>query len=427
MQNFRFGTPAAKLHLQLSLTPPRKSTLPPQSTLSVETSVNYEKGRRIMMTNEQVMRYGRHLIMPEMGVVGQEKLMAAHVLMVGAGGLGSPSALYLAASGIGEMTIIDPDVVDLSNLQRQILHSTSGVGMPKVESAKARINEVNPNVKVNAIQDQLSNDNVRQLVRECDIVVDGTDNFQTRYMVNDACVFEKKLNVYGSIFRFDGQSTVFCDPEGPCYRCMFPEAPPPGMVPSCAEGGVLGILPGVIGVIQATEAIKLLIGKGDPLIGRLMTYDALAMKFREFKVRKDPTCPVCGPNPTITELQDYDYFCGLGHVETGEDSEPISAVTARQLKERIDAGEKITLLDVREPQEWDITHLPDARLIPLNDLPSRLNELDTADETVVYCHHGMRSARAIGLLQKMGFKKLKNLAGGIDAWAVNVDSDMPRY
>lgn len=380
-----------------------------------------------MMTNEQVMRYGRHLIMPEMGVEGQEKLMASKILMVGAGGLGSPSALYLAASGVGEMTIIDPDVVDLSNLQRQILHSTSSVGKPKVESAEARIKEVNPNVKVTAIQDQLSNDNVRQLVRECDIVVDGTDNFQTRYMVNDACIFEKKLNVYGSIFRFDGQSTVFCAEDGPCYRCLYPEAPPPGMVPSCAEGGVLGILPGIVGVIQATEAIKILIGKGNPLIGRLMLYDALAMKFRELKIRKDPSCPVCGPNPTITELQDYDYFCGIGHGEEGEDSEPISAVTSKQLKERIDAGEKITLLDVREPQEWDITHLPNARLIPLNDLPSRLNELDTADETVVYCHHGMRSSRAINLLQKMGFKKLKNLAGGIDSWAVNVDKDMPRY
>ncbi|MDF2440350.1 MAG: sulfur-carrier protein adenylyltransferase/sulfurtransferase [Abditibacteriota bacterium] len=381
-----------------------------------------------MMTNEQVMRYGRHLIMPEMGVQGQEKLIASKILMVGAGGLGSPSALYLAASGVGEMTIIDPDVVDLSNLQRQILHSTSSVGMPKVESAAARIKEVNPNVKVNAIQDQLSNDNVRQLVRECDIVVDGTDNFQTRYMVNDACIFEKKLNVYGSIFRFDGQSTVFCAEDGPCYRCLYPEAPPPGMVPSCAEGGVLGILPGIVGVVQATEAIKILIGKGNPLIGRLMLYDALAMKFRELKIRKDPNCPVCGPNPTITELQDYDYFCGIGHSEDGDvANEPLPVVTSKQLKERIDAGEKITLLDVREPQEWDITHLPNAKLIPLNDLPSRLNELDTADETVVYCHHGMRSARAIGLLQKMGFKKLKNLAGGIDSWAVNVDKDMPRY
>src|SRR4028118_483177 len=283
-----------------------------------------------MMTNEQVMRYGRHLIMPEVGVEGQEKINAAKVLLIGAGGLGSPSALYLAASGVGEMTIIDPDVVDLSNLQRQIIHDTSSVDVPKVESAKRRIAEVNPNVKVNAIQDMLSNANVRQLVREHDIVVDGTDNFQTRYMVNDACIFEKKLNVYGSIFRFDGQSTVFCDPEGPCYRCLYPEPPPPGMVPSCAEGGVLGILPGIIGVMQATEAIKLILGKGDPLIGRLLLYDALAMKFRELKIRKDPSCPVCSANPTITELQDYDYFCGIGSGTTlgGEGDEGAGQVVA---------------------------------------------------------------------------------------------------
>jgi len=380
-----------------------------------------------MLTNEQVMRYGRHLIMPEVGVTGQEKLKDAKILMVGAGGLGSPSALYLAASGIGEMTIIDPDVVDLSNLQRQILHDTSSVGTPKVESARRRIEEVNPNVKVNAIQDQLSNENVRQLVREHDLVVDGTDNFQTRYMVNDACIFEGKLNVYGSIFRFDGQSTVFCAPEGPCYRCLYPEPPPPGMVPSCAEGGVLGILPGVIGVIQATEAIKLILGKGEPLIGRLMLYDALAMKFRELKIRKDPECPVCSAHPTITELQNYEYFCGIHAEEAEETGQPIDQISAKQLKEMLDAGRKITLVDVREPQEWDIAHLPGAKLIPLGNVPERMNELDTADDIAVYCHHGMRSARAIGFLQKMGFQKLKNLAGGIDAWAINVDPDMPRY
>ncbi len=381
------------------------------------------------LTNQEVLRYGRHLIMPEMGVEGQEKLKAAKILMVGAGGLGSPSAVYLAASGIGEMTIIDPDVVDVSNLQRQILHDTSSVGVPKVESAKRRIAEINPHVKVNAIQDQLTNENVRELVREHTLVVDGTDNFQTRYMVNDACVFEKKLNVYGSIFRFDGQSTVFCDPDGPCYRCLYPEAPPPGMVPSCAEGGVLGILPGVVGVVQATEAIKLIIGKGRPLVGRLMLYDALDMKFRELKIRKDPECPVCGENPSITELQDYEFFCGYGRGNEGdEESEgPMEVINAKQLKEALAAGRKLTLLDVREPQEWDIATLPGAKLIPLNDLPSRMNELDTADDMVVYCHHGMRSARAIGFLQKMGFSKLKNLAGGIDAWASQVDTEMPRY
>ena len=383
-----------------------------------------------MMTNEQVMRYGRHLIMPEVGVEGQEKLNAAKLLLVGAGGLGSPSALYLAASGVGEITIIDPDVVDLSNLQRQILHDTTSVGTPKVESAKRRINEINPNVKVNAIQDKLTNENVRQLVRDHDLVVDGTDNFETRYMVNDACIFEGKPNVYGSIFRFDGQATVFCaqDQGGPCYRCLYPEPPPPGMVPSCAEGGVLGILPGVVGVIQATEAIKLIIGKGNPLIGRLMLYDALAMKFRELKIRKDPSCPVCSAHPTITELQDYQYFCGIGGDSEDESGgADVEQISARQLSEKLNNGGKVTLLDVREPQEWDITHLPGAKLIPLGDIVERMNELDTADETVVYCHHGMRSARAIGLLKKMGFSKLKNLAGGIDAWAMNVDKDMPRY
>lgn len=383
-----------------------------------------------MMTNEQVLRYGRHLIMPEVGVEGQEKINAAKILMIGAGGLGSPSALYLAASGVGEMTIIDPDVVDVSNLQRQVIHDTNSINVPKVESAKKRIAEINPHVKVNAIQDRLSNDNVRELVRNHDIVVDGTDNFQTRYMVNDACVFEGKLNVYGSIFRFDGQSTVFCDPEGPCYRCLYPEAPPPGMVPSCAEGGVLGILPGIVGVIQATEAIKLIIGKGRPLVGRLMLYDALEMKFRELKIRKDPSCPVCGPNRTITELQDYDYFCGYGSEEAGEDGEPsgpLAQITAKQLKEKLDSGKKVTLLDVREPQEWDITALPGAVKIPLGSIPERVNELDTADDIVVYCHHGMRSAKAINFLKKMGFEKLTNLAGGIDAWAINIDRDMPRY
>jgi molybdopterin/thiamine biosynthesis adenylyltransferase/rhodanese-related sulfurtransferase len=379
-----------------------------------------------MMTNEQVMRYGRHLIMPEVGVEGQEKLINSKILLVGAGGLGSPSALYLAASGVGEMTIIDPDVVDLSNLQRQIIHSTDSVGKPKAESAKERIAEINPNVKVNAIVDQLSNENVRELVRNHDIVVDGTDNFQTRYMVNDACIFEGKLNVYGSIFRFDGQSTVFCSPDGPCYRCLYPEPPPPGMVPSCAEGGVLGILPGIVGIVQATEAIKLIMGKGNPLIGRLMLYDALQMKFRELKIRKDPNCPVCGPNATIKELQDYEYFCGYGG-EAGEDSGPVAQVTAKQLKEQLDNGQKVTLLDVRSPEEWQITHLEGAKHIPLDDLPTRMNELDTADDMVVYCHHGMRSARAIGFLKKMGFEKLKNLAGGIDAWSVNVDQDTPRY
>lgn len=385
------------------------------------------------MTKEQVMRYGRHLIMPEVGVEGQEKINAAKVLLIGAGGLGSPSALYLAASGVGEITIIDPDVVDLSNLQRQVIHDTNSVGMPKVESAKKRINEINPNVKVNAIQDTVNNGNVLELVRSHDIVVDGTDNFQTRYMVNDACIFEGKLNTYGSIFRFDGQATVFGSPDGPCYRCLYPEPPPPGMVPSCAEGGVLGILPGMIGVMQATEAIKIIIGKGKPLIGRLLLYDALEMRFRELKIRKDPNCPVCSKNPTITELQDYEYFCGMGSGdalpgdENDENSGPTESISAANLKQLLDSGKKPVLLDVREPQEWDIVSLDGAVKIPLGSLPERMNELDTADDIVVYCHHGTRSQKAINFLKKMGFDKLTNLAGGIDAWAINVDRDMPRY
>lgn len=382
------------------------------------------------LTNEEVLRYGRHLIMPDVGMSGQKKLKDAKILMVGAGGLGSPSGLYLAASGIGEITIIDPDVVDASNLQRQLFHDTDKIGTPKVESAKARIAAINPNVKVNAIQDFLTNENVRQLIRDHDMVVDGTDNFQTRYMVNDACIFEKKLNVYGSIFQFDGQSTVFCAEDGPCYRCLYPEPPPPGMVPSCAEGGVLGILPGMIGVMQATEAIKLILGKGEPLIGRLLLYDALQMKFRELKIRKDPSCPVCGEHPTVTELQDYESFCGIiPHEEKseGDASAPIEQINAKQLQEAIADGRKVTLLDVREPQEWEITHLPNAKLIPLGEVPERVNELDSADDIVVYCHHGQRSQRAINFLRKMGFSKLKNLAGGIDSWAAHVDHEMPRY
>lgn len=383
------------------------------------------------LTNEEVLRYGRHLIMPEVGMAGQKKLKEAKILMVGAGGLGSPSGLYLAASGVGEITIIDPDIVDASNLQRQIFHGTAQIGTPKVESAKVRIAELNPNVKVNPIQDFLTNENVLELVRSHDMVVDGTDNFQTRYMVNDACIFENKPNVYGSIFRFDGQSTVFCAEDGPCYRCLYPEPPPPGLVPSCAEGGVLGILPGIVGIVQATEAIKLILGKGEPLIGRLLLYDALEMSFRELKIRKDPSCPVCGENPTIHELQDYESFCGIIPQEKEDEKDgapaPIEQISAKQLQETIDSGKKVTLLDVREPQEWEIAHLPDAKLIPLGDVPDRVNELDSSDEIVVYCHHGQRSQRAINFLRKVGFSRLKNLAGGIDSWAAQVDPEMPRY
>ena len=375
------------------------------------------------------MRYGRHLIMPEVGVDGQEKLKASKILMIGAGGLGSPSGLYLAASGVGEITILDPDTVDVSNLQRQILHDSSSVGVPKVESAKKRMNEVNPFVKINAIQDAVTTENVMELVASHDLVVDGTDNFETRYIVNDACVLNKKLNVYGSIFRFDGQSTIFCAEDGPCYRCLYPEPPPPGMVPSCAEGGVLGILPGIVGTIQATEAIKLIIGQGHSLVGRLMIYDALAMTFRTLKVRKDPDCPICSAKPKITSLlpaSDYRHLCGISEEEVGVDPAQIEAISARNSAPLLHSGEA-KFLDVRSPEEWQITHLPGAIHIPLDDLLTRVNELDSAQDYVVYCHHGMRSAKAIGGLQKLGFKKLKNMAGGIDAWSQNVDENVPRY
>ncbi len=382
-----------------------------------------------MLTNQEIMRYGRHLIMPEVGVTGQEKLKAAKLLMIGAGGLGSPSALYLAASGVGEITILDPDTVDVSNLQRQILHDSSSVGVPKVESAKRRMNEVNPFVKINAIQDSVSTENVMELVASHDLVVDGTDNFETRYIVNDACVLNKKLNVYGSIFRFDGQSTVFCADDGPCYRCLFPEPPPPGMVPSCAEGGVLGILPGIVGTIQATEAIKIIMGVGNTLVGRLLIYDALAMTFRTLKVRKDPDCPICSANPKITSLlpaSEYRHLCGITEEEIGVDPTQIEQISVKNAAPLLQ-NKTAQFLDVRSPEEWEITRLPGAIHIPLDDLLSRVNELNTAQEYVVYCHHGTRSAKAIGGLQKLGFKKLKNLAGGIDAWSQKVDESVPRY
>lgn len=381
-----------------------------------------------MLNNQEIMRYGRHLIMPEVGVTGQEKLKAAKILMIGAGGLGSPSGLYLAASGVGEITILDPDTVDVSNLQRQILHDSSSVGVPKVESAKKRMNEVNPFVKINAIQDSVTTENVMELVASHDLVVDGTDNFETRYIVNDACVLNKKLNVYGSIFRFDGQSTIFCAEDGPCYRCLYPEPPPPGMVPSCAEGGVLGILPGIVGTIQATEAIKLIIGGGQPLVGRLLIYDALAMTFRTLKVRKDPDCPICSAKPTITSLlpsSEYRHLCGISEEEVGVDPAQIEQISAKKAAPLL--GSDTKFIDVRSIEEWEITHLPNAIHIPLDDLLTRVNELDSAQDYVVYCHHGMRSAKAIGGLQKLGFKKLKNLAGGIDSWSQNVDESVPRY
>src|SRR3989338_6117954 len=382
------------------------------------------------LSQDEILRYSRHLIMPEVGVEGQQKLKAGKVLLIGTGGLGSPASLYLAAAGGGTLGLVDFCNVDFSNLQRQILHSTRTVGKPKVESAKERLAQINPNVKVVTYDEMLTKDNILRIIKDYEIVLDGTDNFQTRYLVNDACVFTKKPFVYGSIFRFDGQATVFYPGKGPCYRCLFAEPPPPGMVPSCAEGGVLGILPGVIGVIQATEVVKLLLGKGDLLIGRLLLYDALKMNFREVKFRRNPKCPVCGDNPTLKELIDYDAFCGVSRGQEDKNNEAkmgLPEISAKELKAKMDREEKFVLIDVREPNEFEINKIPGAKLIPLGTLPERVSELDSADEIVIHCHFGGRSAKACELLQKIGYKKVKNLAGGIDAWSQDVDPSCPRY
>jgi adenylyltransferase/sulfurtransferase len=383
----------------------------------------------IDFSNDEIARYSRHLIMPEVTLEGQRKLKASKVLCIGTGGLGSPIGLYLAAAGVGTIGLVDFDIVDYSNLQRQILHGTKDVGRKKLNSARDRIKDVNPNVQVVLHDAMFRSDNALQIAEAYDIVIDGTDNFPTRYLSNDVCVFLKKPNIYGSIFRFEGQCTVFAPHlGGPCYRCLYPEPPPPGMVPSCAEGGVLGVLPGVIGVMQAIEAVKLIVGIGEPLIGRLVHFDALAMKFREFKVRKDPKCPVCSENPTITTLIDYDEFCGIPQAKAAEEAEaPIPELTPEELKAKIDRGEKFVLLDVRETFEWDIVRLPGARLIPLSELHSRMSELDSADEIVLYCKIGPRSAKAVRQLQKAGFGKLWNLEGGIAAWSERVDATVPKY
>src|SRR5438477_6794773 len=377
------------------------------------------------LTNDEILRYSRHLIMPEVGVEGQKKLKAARVLCIGAGGLGSPLALYLAAAGVGTLGLVDFDVVDYTNLQRQIIHSTADVGRKKLDSAAEKLQAINPFVNVKKIETRLSSVNALELFRDFDIIADGTDNFPTRYLVNDACVLTGKPNVYGSIFRFEGQASVFGTEEGPCYRCLYPEPPPPGLVPSCAEGGVLGILPGLVGVMQATEVIKLILGAGEPLTGRLLLIDALAMKFRELKLRKNPDCPACGTHPTITQLIDYNEFCGIRGeekpVETG-----IPEMQVEELKRRLDAGENLYVLDVREPHEYQICNIG-GHLIPLGDLPKRVNELDSSREIVAHCRSGVRSAKAVGFLQQAGFKKVHNLAGGILAWADRVDPKMPKY
>jgi sulfur-carrier protein adenylyltransferase/sulfurtransferase len=384
---------------------------------------------RIEFSNDEIARYSRHLIMPEVTLEGQKRLKAASVLCIGAGGLGSPILLYLAAAGIGRIGIVDSDVVDFSNLQRQILHGTKDVGRSKCKSARERIRDINPNVQVDIYETLFTSENARKISEPYDIIIDGTDNFQTRYLSNDLCVFTKKANVYGSIFRFDGQATVFAPHlGGPCYRCMFPEPPPPGEVPTCAEGGVLGVLPGIIGVIQAIECVKLICGIGDPLLGRLVNFDALAMKFREFKLRKDPKCPVCGPNPTITDLIDYDQFCGIPQARKKQEEEAnVPHVTVEDLKGRLDRGESFRFIDVREPYEWDICRLETATLIPMAQLPARMSELDSAEDTILICKNGARSAHAVKMLQEAGFGRVWNVAGGFLDWADRIDSKFPKY
>ena len=376
------------------------------------------------LSNEEIQRYSRHLIMPEVGMEGQLRLKSAKVLCIGAGGLGSPLMLYLAAAGVGTLGLVDFDVVDFTNLHRQIIHTTGDVGRKKLESAEAKLNAINPNVTVVRHETKLTSANALELFRDYDIVVDGTDNFPTRYLVNDACVLTGKPNVYGSIFRFEGQVSVFAAENGPCYRCLYPEPPPPGMVPSCAEGGVLGILPGLVGMMQATEAIKLIIGKGEPLIGRLLLVDALAMKFRELKLKKNSDCPACGKR-TIRQLIDYNEFCGIRGEEKRVETQ-IPTISVEELKRRRDAGEDIFVLDVREPHEYQICNL-DGHLIPLNDLPKRVGELDKNREIVAHCRSGGRSAKAVEFLQQAGFKNAKNLLGGILAWAEKIDPKMPKY
>jgi molybdopterin/thiamine biosynthesis adenylyltransferase/rhodanese-related sulfurtransferase len=380
----------------------------------------------VRLSREEIRRYGRHLILPEVGLEGQMKLKAASVLLVGAGGLGSPLALYLAAAGIGKIGIVDFDLVDESNLQRQVLHSTPYIGRPKLESAKDRIHSINPNVKVELFSTRLTSENALEILGGFDLVADGTDNFPTRYLVNDACVILRKPNIYGSIFRFEGQVSVFSAPGGPCYRCLYADPPPPGLVPSCAEGGVLGVLPGIIGTIQAAETVKYILGIGEPLVGRLLLFDALTMKTRELKLRRNPDCPVCGDHPSITELIDYEAFCGITPPPAAGREEDKNEISVTALRAHLDRGENIFLLDVREPQEYDIANLG-GHLIPLNDLPRRAHELDSSQDIVVYCHSGVRSGHAVQFLKQLGFRKVKNLLGGIDEWAEVIDPEMPRY
>lgn len=382
------------------------------------------------LSNDEIKRYSRHLIMPEVGMDGQRRLKAGKVLCIGAGGLGSPAAMYLAAAGVGTVGLVDFDVVDFSNLQRQIIHGTPDVGRSKLASARDRLHAINPHIDIQTYETSLSSENALQLFEPYDVILDGTDNFPTRYLTNDACVLLGKPNAYGSIFRFEGQASVFSTKDGPCYRCLYPEPPPPGLVPSCAEGGVLGVLPGVIGVIQATESIKLITGIGEPLIGRFLIYDALRMRFRELKLRKDPDCPVCGTHPTVKKLIDYEQFCGLrpAVAETvtvsSKNGFEISAV---DLKSRLDRGDKLKVVDVREPNEYQINRIPGSQLIPLGEIPRRYAELDADEELVVLCKMGGRSAKAADFLRSVGFKHVLNLKGGILEWVDKVDPTQPKY
>ncbi|MGB9586087.1 MAG: molybdopterin-synthase adenylyltransferase MoeB [Anaerolineales bacterium] len=380
------------------------------------------------LSHEEILRYSRHLLIPEVGLEGQRKLKAASILVIGTGGLGSPVALYLAAAGVGHIGLVDYDIVDESNLQRQVIHGTSSLGDLKVESARNRMLDLNPEIEVEVYNEPFTSSNAMRIAQGYDVIVDGTDNFPTRYLSNDVCVLLGKPNVYGSIFRFEGQVSVFDAQRGPCYRCLFPEPPPPGMVPSCAEGGVLGVLPGTIGTIQATEALKLVLGIGEPLIGRLLLYNALDMSFDFVKLRKNPKCKICGENPEVTELIDYDAFCGIpGHpLEEGSAGEEWD-ITATELAQKLKAGEPIRLIDVREPHELEISRIEGAQLIPFGQLAAHLADLDSTQDIVLFCKSGTRSARALDILASAGFRKVKNLKGGINAWAREVDPSLPIY
>jgi adenylyltransferase/sulfurtransferase len=380
----------------------------------------------VKLSNEEILRYSRHLIMPEVGMEGQLKLKQAKVLLIGTGGLGAPLGLYLTAAGVGRIGLVDFDVVDFTNLQRQVTFGTTDVGRPKIEAARERLTNLNPEIELVSHEAKLTSENALEILRDYDVIVDGTDNFPTRYLVNDACVLLGKSYVYGSIFRFEGQATVFSHPRGPCYRCLYPEPPPPGLVPSCAEGGVLGVLPGIVGAIQAMEAIKLILGQGDALIGRLLLFDALKMKFRELKLRKNPDCPSCGEHRTITELIDYYQFCGIRGEEAQAPQVQVPEITPRELKSRLDRGDDMFILDVREPHEYQICNLK-GHLIPLGELPRRVHELDSSREIVAHCRSGKRSADAVDFLRKAGFRKIWNLKGGILAWSDEVDPTVPKY